>query len=104
MKYTFLPEASSKMLYRHIKEVEYCAAEIFKNNYKRFHNKKECIVSICKLDTEISNEVEFVFFMHVIDHKNNRINYHVRIPVEAFDTCNEHWKGFMEITSFEYTY
>lgn len=96
MKYTFLPEASSKMLYRHIKEVENCAMFIIDNYFKTVKNIPIKILSL-QLDTTLSTENTFSFLIRALSENHvNDMLFDVSIPTKAFDTCDEKWTDNIE--------
>ena len=96
MKYTFLPEASSKMLYRHIKEVECCARFIIDNYFKTVKNIPIKILSL-QLDTTLSTEDTFSFSIRAFSENYvNDMLLDVSIPTKAFDTCDEEWTENIE--------
>lgn len=88
-KYTFLPEASSKMLLRHIREVEQCATVIINNYFKTVKNMQVTILKLV-LDSAASTEETFSFLILTSTHTNEKL-WNVSIPIKAFDTCNEEW-------------
>lgn len=96
MKYTFLQETSSKMLFRHIKEVENCARFIIGNYFKTVKNMPIIILSL-QLDTILSTEDTFSFSVHTFSEKYpNDMFWHVSIPTKTFDTCDEEWTENIE--------
>lgn len=96
-KYTFLPEASSKMLLRHIREVEHCARVIIYNYFKTVKNMPITILNL-QLDSALSTEDTFLFSIHTFSEKyaNDRF-WDVSIPTKAFDTCNEEWADDVQL-------
>ena len=100
MKYTFLPEASSKMLFRHIKEVENCAMFIIDNYFKTVKNIPIKILSL-QLDTTLSTEDTFSFLIRVFsENYAHDIFLYVSIPTKAFDTCDEEWTENIEVKTY----
>lgn len=100
MKYTFLPEASSKMLYRHIKEVENCARFIIDNYFKTVKNIHIKILSL-QLDTLLSTENTFSFLIRALsENYANDMFLDVSIPTKAFDTCDEEWTENIEVKTY----
>ncbi len=96
MKYTFLQEASSKMLFRHIKEVENCARFIIDNYFKTVKNIPIKILSL-QLDTTLSTEDTFSFLIRAFSENYvNDMLLNVSIPTKAFDTCDEEWTENIE--------
>ena len=96
-KYTFLPEASSKMLLRHIREVEHCARVIIDNYFKTVKNMPITILNL-QLDSALSTEDTFLFSIHTFSEKYaNDVFWDVIIPTKAFDTCNEEWTDDIEL-------
>lgn len=96
MKYTFLPEASSNMLLRHIKEVENCARFIIDNYFKTVKNMPLTIYSL-QLDTMLSTEDTFSFSVRTFSEKYPyEMFWNVSIPTKAFDTCDEEWTENIE--------
>lgn len=89
--YIFLPEASSKMLLRHIREVENCASVIIDNYFKIVKNIPITILSL-HLNSALSTEEDFFFSIHLFSEKyENDMFLNISIPVKAFDTCDEKW-------------
>lgn len=100
MKYTFLQEASSKMLFRHIKEVENCARFIIDNYFKTVKNIPIKILSL-QLDTTLSTENTFSFSIRAFSENYvNDMILCVSIPTKAFDTCDEEWTENIEVKTY----
>lgn len=96
-KYTFLPEASSKMLLRHIREIEHCARVIIDNYFKTVKNMPITILNL-QLDSALSTEDTFLFSIHTFSEKYaNDVFWDVIIPTKAFDTCNEEWTDDIQL-------
>lgn len=88
-KYIFLPEASSKMLLQHIREVHFCAIAIINNYFKTVLNEY-CEILNIRLNSNLCTEEMFSFSVLIAapDMSKKQL-FKVDIPTKAFDNCDE---------------